>query len=497
MNEFTTKSPPPPDDSDASLACFRDVSIDFRRQTIVRDGREVRLRGKSFDVLAYLVRNAGRVVAKQELIDAVWDGVAVSDDSLVQCLVEIRRSLADAQDVVKTVRGRGYMLDAAVAPSPAPAPGPAVSRAEPATSRRWRLWVAALTVSAAVLLGAVSFWSGAGVDDAAVKPGAVMPEATLSGAASDAFAAGNRALGNPTQVSLQTARKSFETAIALDPNYAPAHSALANALCILSAFGIEPPAQVLPPARTAARRAVELEPTHAFGWHALAHSQVQWDRDWTSAEANYRRAIALDPNETRSRFLLAHLLVGVGRTDEAFQELDRALSLEPESPVLLGSKGVVNYLARRPERALAAFDEAIARSPGYSLPQFWRGLVLSSIGRHADAMAAALKAREDMGNAPAWLVGFVHAQAGRRSEAQEVLHALELREQQQYVPPVDLALVHVALGNHEKALDWLEKGLQQHSRWMELLAVLPAVDPLRGDPRFSAILRAMQLPILR
>lgn len=496
MNEFSPKSSQA-DAADSHVSHFRDVTIDFRRQTIIRGGLEIRLRGKSFDVLAYLVRHAGRVVGKRELIDAVWGGVAVSDDSLVQCLVEIRRNLGAVQDVIKTVRGRGYMLDAEVEAASAAAEAADVVPVELASgSRRQGLAVAALLISAAVLLAGVLRWNIAGAGEGAGATGAVMPEATLNVAASDAFAEGNRILGNRSQVSLQTARRAFERSIALDPNFAPAHSALANTLCVLAAFGIEAPEQVLPAARAAARRSVDLEPTHAFGWHALAHTQVLWDWDWEAAEANYRRAIALDPKLTHPRFLLAHLLVGLGRADEAFAELDRALAIEPTSALVLGSTGIVNYLARRPDQALRAFEQALGHSPGYALPSFWQGLTFSFMGRHADAMTAALNAREGMGNPPAWLVGYVHARSGRRGEAQEVLRALEIRARQQYVPAVNIAVVHAALGNHEAALDLLEQGLQQHGHGMALLAVLPTVDPLRGHPRFAAILRAMRLPIL-
>jgi len=93
---------------------FLNVTLDMRRQLLVRGNDEIRLRPRSFDVLCYLVRNAGRLVGKQELMDAVWADVAVTDDSLVQCLVEIRRELGEDEDRLKTVRGRGYLLDCVV-----------------------------------------------------------------------------------------------------------------------------------------------------------------------------------------------------------------------------------------------------------------------------------------------------------------------------------------------------------------------------------------------
>jgi len=103
----------------AAAYSFLNLTLDMRRQLLVRGTDEIRLRSRSFDVLSYLVRNAGRLVAKQELMDAVWGDVAVTDDSLVQCLVEIRRELGAAEDRIKTVRGRGYLLDCEVDQVPA------------------------------------------------------------------------------------------------------------------------------------------------------------------------------------------------------------------------------------------------------------------------------------------------------------------------------------------------------------------------------------------
>jgi Tol biopolymer transport system component/DNA-binding winged helix-turn-helix (wHTH) protein len=105
-------------DNPAAYA-FLSLTLDMRRQLLVRGTDEIRLRPRSFDVLSYLVRHAGRLVGKQELMEAVWADVAVTDDSLVQCLIEIRRELGGAEDRLKTVRGRGYLLDCEVHPGPA------------------------------------------------------------------------------------------------------------------------------------------------------------------------------------------------------------------------------------------------------------------------------------------------------------------------------------------------------------------------------------------
>ena len=104
----------PTDAVTADLLRVGEVTIDLSRQVVRRGADEIRLRPKTFDVLTVLARHAGQVVSKQRLIELVWGDVAVTDDSLVQCLVEIRRSLGDAALDIRTIRGRGYLLDGQV-----------------------------------------------------------------------------------------------------------------------------------------------------------------------------------------------------------------------------------------------------------------------------------------------------------------------------------------------------------------------------------------------
>ena len=127
MNEISTNQP----------YRFGDFRLDPARAALFRGDEERRLRPRTYDVLIYLARNSGRVVSKQELFEAVWGDVAVTDDSLVQCLVEIRRALGDDQDRIRTIRGRGYLLEEAVMEGPRP-PEPRLENAGPApASRTW------------------------------------------------------------------------------------------------------------------------------------------------------------------------------------------------------------------------------------------------------------------------------------------------------------------------------------------------------------------------
>src|SRR5262245_60209511 len=142
---------------------FLGFTLDTRRLLLVHGDQTIRLRPRTYDVLVFLALHAGRLVPKQELMDAVWGDVAVTDDSLVQCLVEIRRALGAEQDAVKTIRGRGYLFDTAidwsddVIDSPGEG-GPASTgtegqdRAGGSTARSQSLWMYRSTVVATAVL---------------------------------------------------------------------------------------------------------------------------------------------------------------------------------------------------------------------------------------------------------------------------------------------------------------------------------------------------------
>lgn len=479
-------------------------TLDLRRQALSKDGEEHHLRVKSYDVLVYLTRHAGRVVGKQELLDAAWGDVAVTEDSLVQCLVEIRRTLGDAQDAVKTVRGRGYLLDAHVEAqhraalpvitsfrmSAAVAPSTTSQPTHDSNQGRSRLWKLALVGALAVI---VALAAALAMRRPLVSSSAG-PQMTMSAEAKEAVDEGWRLSRRLSRVDLQESRAAFARAIAADPGYAPGHAGHATALTLLSAFGVERPNQVLPEALASARRAVELDPTYSMAWTALGHATLHWERNWPEAERAYRRAIALDPQDTFPAFLLAHLLNGIGRTDEALVESRRAREMEPDNPRLAASNGIMLYWARDHLSARAAFQRSLELDASYALARFWMALNEVSLGNLDAAMEAALAARERMGNAPTCAVGYVHAAAGRRAAALEVLRAMEAHATRSYVPAMESAVVHVGLGQHDLALDWLERAVDEHARWIELIGVFPVMDPLRDHPRFKKILRAMNLP---
>ncbi len=481
----------------ADVLRVRDVTLDLGRQVVRIGADEIRLRPKTFDVLTMLVRQAGQVVSKQRLIETVWGDIAVTDDSLVQCLVEIRRALGEGHFAIRTVRGRGYLLDGEMTPvgtasgaarlAASAVTAPAAAPGGTGAPRSWAFTAFAVGALLSVLAALSALGLRAG------QPATPALQDSMNAEARAELDAGLDLLRvSRAQTDLQRARERFARAIALDPAYAAAHAALGNVLVLQSGFGVQPALELLPLAGASARRAVALDPTLAAGWQALAHVQTQGEWDWAAAEQSYRRAIALDPS-AQFNVIYAHLLAGLGRLEAAVAESDRLLSIDADSPVRLASNCIVKYLARRYETALAACDRSIEIDPGYSNAHYWRALVLVELGNHKEAMQAALTARRAMAFAPTWVVGYLHARAGRLDEAREVLRAVQSRAVATYVPPVEVAFLLAAAGERTQALDWLERAHRQGGPWMELLAVHPAADPLRAEPRFRALLKALHL----
>jgi DNA-binding winged helix-turn-helix (wHTH) protein/tetratricopeptide (TPR) repeat protein len=481
---------------------FGGFVLDLARGALFQDEIEVKLRAKSLDVLAYLVRHPGRLIPKQELIEAIWPDVAVTDDSLVQCLVEIRRALGAEQAWVHTSRGRGYRFDGAVRPlheapnasggdAPAPATPLPDARAEAVAPghvarprrRSWSLSLGLVTIAAVVAAASWAVW------------GRGSAPAPRTAEAARAYAEGRLSADRPDRESLGRAVEAYERAIAFDPAFAPAHAGLANTLIVRGVFGGARPDESYPRARVAALRAVALDPLLAEGHVALGHVRVQWDRDWRGAEESYRRALALDPNSPRGHFLYARLLGAMGRFDESLRESRTALQLAPDSPAMAAGLAIAFFGAGRLEEAVEQGRQAIRLDPRVSLGHFWQALALADVGRFDEAMTEALASRTGVGNLPVAVVGYIHGRAGRRADALEVLRALETaRARSLYVPATDLAMVAAGMGDHDAALHWLEQAFDEHAHWMEALRILPPFDPLRDEPRFKALVAKMKFP---
>jgi TolB-like protein/Tfp pilus assembly protein PilF len=286
----------------------------------------------------------------------------------------------------------------------------------------------------------------------------------------------------------------FEEAIAKDPSYALAHVGIADCYDLLGWYDYLAPDEAFPKARQAVQRALEMDDrlaeAHATkGWLCVNHL---WD--WSCGEAAYRRAIELNPDYPTARQWYSEFLSYMKRHDEAIQNAREALRLDPLSIIINTDLGQVFYYAREYERAIEQFEKTIDMAPGFAITHFFLAFAHAQKGDLDQAIAEAEQALSlTRGSNPLILsqLGTLYALSGDQAKALEKLEALKSMHRARYVSPFCVALVHMALGQHDTAFDWLRKAHAARDHWMETLQVHPILDPLRADSRYDALIGDM------
>ena len=287
----------------------------------------------------------------------------------------------------------------------------------------------------------------------------------------------------------------FNQAIAKDPNYALAYAGLADAYVLLPAYAEASPKDSLPQAKAAAAKALELDSTLGEAHATLANALVAYDLNLAEANREFRRAIELNPNyATAHQWYAESGLVPLGQFDDAIAEARRALELDPLSLVINADLGTTLTSARRYDQAIEQLRKTAEMDPGFYYVHWTLGNALELKGRNEEAIAEYKKAialNDDP--LPPALLGHLYAKIGRKDEALAILRQLrELREssKQRYVSPYNLALIHIGLGEKDEAIQLLEETYEERDGYnIAFLKVEPMLDPLRGDPRFEALVQ--------
>jgi DNA-binding winged helix-turn-helix (wHTH) protein/tetratricopeptide (TPR) repeat protein/TolB-like protein len=300
------------------------------------------------------------------------------------------------------------------------------------------------------------------------------------------YANGRYALARSTEPSLVLAIGYFEKAIERDPQFALAHVGLADCYMILGVFGMRAPAETLPRARDAVLKALHIEPRLASAYGTLGHIKMQYDRDWDGAEADFARAIALDPSLSEPHLYWGVLLGMRGELDRGLQELKQAEQLEPLLTIAKTRAASLLYFAHRYDEAIAQITESLALDDRPGIAHALLGRVYLRTGRYDLALAEFAQVR---GPTPGSFgdVGQALALSGRRAEALAELDRVLKLSTQRYVSAGDIASIYASLGDTENALEWLDRALQQRASTLGFLAQNPAFDGLHGDPRFAGI----------
>ncbi|MFQ5866119.1 MAG: protein kinase [bacterium] len=306
---------------------------------------------------------------------------------------------------------------------------------------------------------------------------------------------GNYYANKRTSQGLNKGIEYFKQAIKIDSEFAFAYAALAQCYFLIGNYGYVPPSNIFPRAKTAAVHALEIDDLLAEAHTELANIRFWFDWDWPSAENTFKYAIKINPDYAQAHRLYAAFLTRMGRHDEAIGEIKRAQELDPLELMNHTVEGYILYYARRYDQSIEQLNKTIEMEPNFFVPYLWLGLAYVEKGMLVEASIAVQKGITLSRGNPngVALLGYIHAISGKRNEAQKILDQLHQLSQQRYIKPSLVATIHIGLGENDKAFGWLEKAYEARDNFLVYLKVMPSVDHLRSDPRFTALLKKMGL----
>jgi TolB-like protein/Tfp pilus assembly protein PilF len=312
---------------------------------------------------------------------------------------------------------------------------------------------------------------------------------TVDPRAHSAYLRGRHALDESGQAAKEQAIELFRTALGIDPQFAPAYVGIADAYLTLQSNYL-PPRQVMPLAKAAAMKALEIDPTLPEAHSVLGFVQAFYEWDRPSGEASLKRALAGNPNLAVAHDYYALLLGALGRHEEAQREATTARTLDPFSLSIMGDSAWVAYLARRYNDQIAESQRAIALDARFSPAYAYLALGYEKLGRFDAAIATLEKGRQiEDSSVMLEMLGGAYASAGRPADARRVLDDLQTQVHERYICPFEIATVYAGLGDRKQTLEWLKKGVEQRADCMPWMNMDPKLDQLRQSPEFKEIER--------
>jgi serine/threonine protein kinase len=326
----------------------------------------------------------------------------------------------------------------------------------------------------------------------------VINTGTQNPQAYDLYMKGRFSLNKRTLPDIATAISYFNQAVAKDPGFALAYSGLADAYSVLPGHG-DTPNENYPKSNAAARKALQLDPALAHPHAVLGANEMQYDWDFAGAEAEYKKAFELDPNDaTAHQWYAGGIAVIGGREQEALAEINRAQQLDPLSPVIRAQAGLVHIMARRFDEAIAVCtklandNQTFAVVHAYLAQAYWGKRMYPQVIEEWKLYGQLSGNRNESEFASAMEQGF--RSAGWKGALGKGIEARQAQRNTAYSSAYRIAQSYADLGNKDQAFRWLNTAYRERDLYLLGLKTDFLLDPLRSDPRFADLVRKVDLP---
>lgn len=286
----------------------------------------------------------------------------------------------------------------------------------------------------------------------------------------------------------------FEQAITVDPGSSAAYAGLADTYALLAEYGLADGPLCMEKAKAAVQQALALDPASAEAFASFGLILTLHDWAWKQASDAFERSLTLNPGYASAYhwYGVDHLVM-LGRFAEAHHMLDIAIKLDPLSPIVMESRAYLHLLAREYDRAIDVYAGIMAADPSFYKAYTSMGRAYLHKGNYARAVELLEKGLALAGELPSIFgaLGQAHGLWGNHAQANQILNHLEQMALVRTVPATCFALVHLGLGETDRALTWLERAAHRHEASVVALNVHPAYDVLRSEARFQTLLAAI------
>jgi len=288
----------------------------------------------------------------------------------------------------------------------------------------------------------------------------------------------------------------FNKAIDIDPSYAMAYAGLADVYAVMGGYYLITPKESADKARAAANKALAFNESLAEPHVTLAAQFESYDWDWASAEREYKRALELNPNYATAHQWYGEYLCAMGRLKEGLAENDKAIELDPLSPVHYVSSFYSFIGLHRYDDGIRQVKKALELDQSFSRAHAALGQFYLLKGMNSEAIAELKAAIELSDSSLQYLADLAYAYGylGERTEAERILKSLLQTEKQKYVSPALIGAIYIGLGEKDIAFYWLDRAVEEHDASMEFIKTIPILALIREDPRYARLVKKVGLP---